>query len=114
MAFHIISFLFLIILLIGVAYGGVPGGVSPIDVNDERVKEAASFAVTQTYPHDAGIQYLIISATKQVVRGILYDITVDVYSLPCTVKEFKVLSFQGLQLLSAESLNLPCQDVKTA
>lgn len=110
MTFNIIHLLFLIMFIVEVACG-VPGGVSPIDVNDERVKEAAAYAITQSYPTDTGIQYRIISATQQVVRGILYDITVDVYSLPCVVKEFKVISFQGLQLLSAESLNFPCQQI---
>jgi len=75
--------------------GGMAGGFSPADVNDPHVREIAEFAVHNKYKGKGKIKK-VISAQRQVVRGMNYDIVVEVTDdeafreKQCTVDEFRV------------------------
>ena len=87
----------LLVLLLGtvVALGGMAGGWSQGDVNNERVQEAAHFAVSSKYGKEATLK-LVTSVEQQVVRGMNYRLEMEVahtdayFTKGCTKDEFLI------------------------
>jgi Cystatin domain len=68
------------------------GAPFPVDPEDPNVLVAADFAVADSYDLDA-TSYTVLSATKQIVSGTLYDLTVAVTETSdgyCTVFNYVV------------------------
>eukprot|EP01006_Ploeotia_vitrea_P040153 TRINITY_DN66406_c9_g2_i1.p1 TRINITY_DN66406_c9_g2~~TRINITY_DN66406_c9_g2_i1.p1 ORF type:complete len:112 (+),score=1.73 TRINITY_DN66406_c9_g2_i1:58-393(+) len=89
--------LFLIVLLsvIYVTSAGLIGGAQEIPNDDSHALEALSFALHEAYPneHPTG---KIIRATKQLVNGLKYELTVEVtLKNKCIVKQFGVWKRAG-------------------
>merc|ERR1711874_39397 len=63
------------------AAAGMPGGLSPADVNSEKVKEMAQFALTTYDAENGGLPKTILEilqAQTQVVAGVNYFLKVKV------------------------------------
>merc|ERR1712126_118081 len=63
------------------AAAGMPGGLSPADVNSEKIKEIAQFALTTYDAENGGLPKTIIEilqAQTQVVAGVNYFLKVQV------------------------------------
>ncbi|TDH01104.1 hypothetical protein EPR50_G00176770 [Perca flavescens] len=70
-----------------VGLGGLVGGVSDVDINNEDMRNALNFAVVQ---HNRGSNDLylsqvaeVVKAQRQVVAGMKYIITVRMAKTPC-------------------------------
>jgi hypothetical protein len=75
--------------------GGLPGGFSPKDENDEEVKIAANFAVGQIKPAGDFKLKAISAAASQVVAGLNYVISMDI-SNGTTTERHRVQVFRSL------------------
>lgn len=68
--------LLLYIIIIALAQSSIPGGWSPVDVNDPDVINAANFAISQQFP-DQTIEYKIVQAFEQVICYYFILFTID-------------------------------------
>nr|QSI83989.1 cystatin [Calliophis bivirgatus] len=86
----------------------MPGGLFPIPVTTEEVKEAAAFAVEQYNERSKNTNYFkelrIVKAQSQVVAGLKFYLTVEMGKTVCE-KSSKPLPFSDIQ-----KCELPPQD----
>ncbi|ETE59443.1 hypothetical protein L345_14827 [Ophiophagus hannah] len=78
----------------------MPGGLFPVPVTTEEVKEAAAFAVEQYNKHSKNANYFkeldIVKAQSQVVSGMKYYLTVEMGKTVCE-KSSGPLPFSDIQ-----------------
>jgi len=124
----------------GGSVGGMPGGWTSQEVNDQGVQKAAKFACDKTFeadfkPYNSSAttdpngkgkhqhRYQVVEAETQVVAGVNYRLTVDVYKPDdgfglqhCSVEKFVVYDrFGNLTVTSHEPQPLlGCMDISKA
>jgi len=101
-----LSMLSFAMLLVVVAVGfAMPGGWSAIEVSDPAVLSAAQFAVTQKYS-GANVPFTIVSAQKQVVAGMKYDLTIETKpaGASCQVEHYQVWDRFGTKSLAVNEV----------
>ena len=96
------QFSFVLVLLIfsvSIGYGHLIGGIERADTDDDRVVAAADFAMAEKYGKNGLIVvgYKIVMASKQLVNGMKYVVTLEVtkFDDTCTVEEFSVWNRAG-------------------
>jgi hypothetical protein len=91
------------------------GGWSPAGLSDEKVVEAAKFAIHSEFPNGEVSSFHIIEAQKQVVAGLKIGIKVALVKrgaeAKCEMREFKVihkLGGAGMMLLDKVLMTDAC------
>jgi hypothetical protein len=102
-------FTIVLVAIAAVVSGQAVGGWFPVDISLSQVQEAAVFAVNQKYPN-GNPSINVISAMKQVVAGLKYDITVEVTSAgTCHVDHYQVWNrFGTLTAVVTDTLSTAC------
>jgi hypothetical protein len=105
-------FVLFVIVLVAIAVtvsGQAVGGWFPVDITLSQVQEAAVFAVNHKYPNE-NPAINVVSAMKQVVAGLKYDMTVEVtVGGTCHVDHYQVWNrFGTLTAVVTDTLSNPC------
>jgi len=113
-SFFVVVVFFCVFHLALAALGGMPGGWSAGDVQDEAVKEIAEFAVNQQYG-DSAVVNKIIEVSTQVVKGVNYEVLLEVafhgkHHNTCIVEKFTIWDELGTKhLMSQELMPIDCE-----
>jgi len=88
----------------------IPGGYSPIDINEPEVKDAAQFAMTSLSKLYSNVGLVkIVSAASQIVAGVNYhlvlEVTIDTHASKYDVTVFR--SLFGSYELTSHRLSTP-------
>lgn len=92
---------------------GMPGAPVPIDPTDPRVSDALKFALETGYPMHQYMHAVVVSATEQVVNGVLYELIVAVtcprgICIMVLMSVWERASPPGRYLTQHQVLNVPC------